>query len=138
MRYLSIFWNFEKQDAGFAGGEGKGRGVGDCAHSWGVDGERKMVWNASGGSEKKKYGARWKYGDRIGCALDMDRKSMTFYINNQTQGTVYVIQKFNCVSLYTRIVIIVIVIFFFELDSFFFDVFYRVTSFQTHPQITEY
>ena len=107
MRF-GLFLKFWKQDAGFTGGEGKGRGVGDCAHSWGVDGERKMVWNASGGSEKKKYGARWKYGDRIGCALDMDRKSMTFYINNKTQGTVYVFKNLKIIENVVRLCVTIL------------------------------
>ena len=71
--------------------DGSTQGVGDCNHSWGVDGLRGKVWN--GDHSRKPYGKSWKNGDRIGCALDIDGKTMGFYINNEYQGDAFT----NCV-----------------------------------------
>jgi hypothetical protein len=68
--------------------DGVGKGVGDCKHSWGVDGYRKRVWNAA----DTAYGKKWENGDRIGLAVDIDKKTMGFYVNNEYQGDAFV----NC------------------------------------------
>ena len=43
-------------DEDFKSHDGVGNGVGDCKHSWGVDGYRKRVWNGS----DIAYGKKWK------------------------------------------------------------------------------
>jgi hypothetical protein len=43
-----------------------GAGVGDDAHSWGVDGARRRVWR---GGNSARYGAPWREGDVLGVGL---------------------------------------------------------------------
>jgi hypothetical protein len=67
--------------------DGSSLGIGDCNHSWGVDGLRRKAWN--GDNSLQPYGKIWKNGDRIGCAIDIDGKTMGFYVNNEYQGTAF-------------------------------------------------
>jgi ankyrin repeat protein len=57
-------WCDSKFTAKSMGGAGGGDGVGDDAHSWGVDGERVMKW--SDGGNCIEFGAPWKIGDVVG------------------------------------------------------------------------
>ena len=66
-------------------GDGSRHGVGDDVHSWGVDPQRVKAWN----NVSKTYGEAGKQGDRFGCALDMDRKIITFYRNGISMGIAY-------------------------------------------------
>ncbi len=73
----------------FDGGDGENKGVGDDSCSWGIDGERVCTWNKETNHENRKYGKKWSVGDRIGCAINLDNKSMEFYVNNLSQGVAY-------------------------------------------------
>jgi hypothetical protein len=55
-----------------------GNGVGDDAHSWGVDGDRVKVWH---GGEGAVYGSAWKAGDVVGFAVDLDAGTISFSLN---------------------------------------------------------
>ena len=69
-------------DLDFVGSTKDGVGVGDDKHSWGYDGYRVMLWfNGQHG-----YGARWHTGDVIGCAVDVDMRTMTFYHKGRSLG----------------------------------------------------
>ena len=46
---------------------------------------RKVAYN----SYTSGYGATWTTGDVIGCALDLDNQTITFYKNNTSQGTAF-------------------------------------------------
>jgi hypothetical protein len=46
---------------------------------------RKVAYN----SYTSGYGATWTNGDVIGCALDLDNQTITFYKNNTSQGTAF-------------------------------------------------
>eukprot|EP00467_Chlorarachnion_reptans_P010822 CAMPEP_0114525784 /NCGR_PEP_ID=MMETSP0109-20121206/22631_1 /TAXON_ID=29199 /ORGANISM="Chlorarachnion reptans, Strain CCCM449" /LENGTH=5518 /DNA_ID=CAMNT_0001707433 /DNA_START=63 /DNA_END=16619 /DNA_ORIENTATION=+ len=59
-----------------------GVGVGDDKHSWGYDGNRILLWH----NGKHNYGRRWKSGDVIGCAADLDARSIRFFHNGDPMG----------------------------------------------------
>ena len=61
-------------------------GVGDFHNSFGYDGKRLKLF-ANGSS--KDYGARWVSGDVIGCCLDLDESTITFYSNGKSLGTIH-------------------------------------------------
>jgi serine/threonine protein kinase len=52
-------------------------GVGDDAHGWGIDGVRVKKWHKSDAT----YGLRWKPGDVVGFAVDLDAKVVAFSLN---------------------------------------------------------
>lgn len=54
-----------------------GQGVGDDSESWAYDGWRSYLWHVV----SAKWGARWKAGDTVGCAIDLDARTMSFYLN---------------------------------------------------------
>ena len=56
-------------------------GVGDDAHSWGIDGDRVRAWH---GGEFKAFGHEWEAGAVIGCMADLDRKTISFSLNGST------------------------------------------------------
>ena len=59
-----------------------GNGVGDDAHSWGVDGVRIQKWHNGGVTgEGGKYGLAWKVGDVVGLAADLDGRTIAFSLN---------------------------------------------------------
>eukprot|EP00942_MAST-04A_sp_MAST-4A-sp1_P011975 g11975.t1 len=73
---------------------GQDNGIGDCKHSWGVDGDRKLKW----WNGDSAYGKEWKDGDRIGFAIDIENKTIGFYVNNEYQGdafTNYIVQSLS-------------------------------------------
>ena len=44
----------------------------DCltfVFSWAFDGNRRLKWWAQ---EEKRWGGKWKYGDVVGCACDLE------------------------------------------------------------------
>jgi hypothetical protein len=53
-------------------------------YSYASDG-RKVAYN----SYTSGYGATWTNGDVIGCALDLDNQTITFYKNGTSQGTAF-------------------------------------------------
>ena len=64
-------------DAAFTGMADSGQGVGDDIHSWAFDGWRTYIWHES----SAEWGTRWAPGDIVGCAVDMDSRIMSFYLN---------------------------------------------------------
>lgn len=52
-------------------------GAGDCAHGWAVDGTRVQKWNGA----NTEWGTRWKDGDVVGCAVDIDEGKVSFSLN---------------------------------------------------------
>ncbi len=64
-------------DSAYKGSASAGQGVGDDVHSWAYDGWRCHIWH----EVSADWGARWKPNDTVGCALDMDRRVMSFYLN---------------------------------------------------------
>ena len=57
-------------------------GVGDDSSSYAYDGYRNVLWHG----KKKEYGKLWDKGDVIGCCLDMDKRTMSFYLNGAFLG----------------------------------------------------
>ena len=53
-------------------------GVGDDAHSWGIDGDRVQAWH---GCESNAFGQAWTTGAVIGCMADLDKKTLSFSLN---------------------------------------------------------
>lgn len=64
-------------DCSFAGNDEEANGVGDDQHSWAFDGNRCQKWN--GGSSN--WGKRWRTGQTLGCAVDIDKGEISFSIN---------------------------------------------------------
>ena len=64
-------------DTAFEGGADFGHGVGDCAHSWAYDGWRTHIWHECAA----EWGAKWSKDNVVGCALDMDARTISFYLN---------------------------------------------------------
>ncbi|XP_008211688.1 E3 ubiquitin-protein ligase RNF123 isoform X2 [Nasonia vitripennis] len=60
-------------------------GVGDIVNSYAYDGNRVRKWNVS----THKYGEPWLSGDIIGCAIDMDNGSISFYRNGKNLGVAF-------------------------------------------------
>lgn len=63
--------------AGFA--PQAGDGVGDDALSWGADGAREKLWHAGA----TDWSIRWKDGDTIGCAADLEDGCVWFGLNGE-------------------------------------------------------
>ena len=64
-------------DMEFVGDSGFGRGVGDDKHSWAFDGQRVLWWH----NDRQRWGKAWTAGDILGCAIDMDKRTMSFSLN---------------------------------------------------------
>ena len=64
-------------DSAYDGGADVGEGVGDDSHSWAFDGWRMYLWHEL----SAEWGAKWSPGDVVGCAVDLDDRSMSFYLN---------------------------------------------------------
>ncbi|KAL6050735.1 E3 ubiquitin-protein ligase RKP [Balamuthia mandrillaris] len=63
-------------------------GVGDDSHSWGFDGFRLMRYY--NGKQPRDYGERqWQNGDRIGCCLDLDASTISYYLNGCYLGVAF-------------------------------------------------
>ncbi|KAL6050682.1 E3 ubiquitin-protein ligase RKP [Balamuthia mandrillaris] len=63
-------------------------GVGDDSHSWGFDGFRLMRYH--NGKQLRDYGGRqWQNGDRIGCCLDLDAATISYYLNGRYLGVAF-------------------------------------------------
>nr|XP_033339728.1 E3 ubiquitin-protein ligase RNF123-like [Megalopta genalis] len=61
------------------------KGVGDTVNSYAYDGNHLRKWNVS----TYKYGESWLTGDIIGCALDMDNRTINFYRNGTDLGRAF-------------------------------------------------
>jgi hypothetical protein len=51
--------------------------VGDDSHSWAFDGWRILLWHELSAD----WGAKWTKNDVVGCAIDLDSRRMSFYLN---------------------------------------------------------
>ena len=67
-------------DDQFFGNWASGTGVGDDAHSWGFNGHAKC---AGHNGEWTSFGARWRHGDVIGVAVDIDACTMSYSLNGE-------------------------------------------------------
>jgi len=63
-------------------------GIGHDTESWSYDGNYQAAWHGSS-SNQKRYGEHWNNGDIIGCVLDLDTKSMSFYRNGKDLGVAF-------------------------------------------------
>ncbi|XP_022660689.1 E3 ubiquitin-protein ligase RNF123-like isoform X3 [Varroa destructor] len=61
------------------------QGVGDTPDSFAFDGNRIRKWNVS----NMKYGQAWLAGDVIGCCLDLDAGTVSFYRNGVSLGEAF-------------------------------------------------
>jgi hypothetical protein len=61
----------------YTGDADAGQGVGDDCESWAYDGWRSYLWHFV----SAKWGTRWKAGDVVGCAVDLDAGNISFYLN---------------------------------------------------------
>eukprot|EP00794_Sanderia_malayensis_P007357 gene7357-8177_t len=79
--YMQIGWADTKFSAVIA----EGKGCGDDAHSWGYDGYRCLKWHAN---QKESFGRKWKPGDVIGIAVDLEpsSNSIRFSLNGDWQS----------------------------------------------------
>ena len=81
-------------DCAFAGNDEEANGVGDDLHSWAFDGNRCQKW--SGGSSS--WGKRWRTGQTLGCAIDIDKGEISFSLNgiwNTPMGVAFEGAKFE-------------------------------------------
>jgi hypothetical protein len=69
-------------DAAFSGAAERGDGVGDGAHSWAYDGWRQQKWHGL----SSPWGAKWKQGDVVGCAIDADAGTIIFSLNGNMRS----------------------------------------------------
>ena len=60
-------------------------GVGDDKTSYAFDGYRKVAWNG----DKKTYGRFWDAGDVVGVGIDMDKKTIEFFLNGKSLGIAF-------------------------------------------------
>ena len=66
-------------DSQFTASINDGKGAGDDSHSWAFDGYRCLKWHAN---QKESFGKKWKPGDVIGIAINLDvPKSVSFSLN---------------------------------------------------------
>ena len=68
---------------------GRATGVGDDNYSWGYDGNRLCTW--VGGEQTLYSDTKWKSGDTVGVAVDLDSRPSTlkFFLNEQDLGVAY-------------------------------------------------
>jgi len=67
-------------DKKFEGNSNRGEGVGDDEHSIAYDGKRKLKWH---NGRAQPFGERWKAGDVVCCAADLDQGVVKFALNGQ-------------------------------------------------------
>eukprot|EP00906_Rhabdomonas_costata_P039183 RCo055434 len=60
-------------------------GVGDNPRSYAYDGNRVKKWNL----QKQNYGKEWEKGDVIGCCIDLNKGTITFYQNGECLGVAF-------------------------------------------------
>ena len=60
-------------------------GVGDDATGFAYDGYRKVKWN----KDRKDYGKIWDIGDVVGACIDMDKKTIEFFLNGVPLGIAF-------------------------------------------------
>ena len=65
-------------DTKFEGSSNVGEGVGDDAHSIAYDGKRRLKWH---NGRSKPFGDRWKAGDVVCCAANLDNGVVKFALN---------------------------------------------------------
>mmetsp|Transcript_33163 Transcript_33163/g.53318 ORF Transcript_33163/g.53318 Transcript_33163/m.53318 type:complete len:5108 (-) Transcript_33163:115-15438(-) len=61
-------------DEAFQGSDNEATGTGDDEHSWAYDGHRQKKWN----NGCHNWGKRWNDGKVVGCAADIDNRSLSF------------------------------------------------------------
>ena len=57
-------------------------GVGDDKHGVGFDGNRVCLRHAE---DRLPFGARWKIGDVLGCAIDVDARVVRYSLNGECE-----------------------------------------------------
>merc|ERR1712188_52740 len=67
-------------DKKFEGNSNSGEGVGDDEHSIAYDGKRKLKWH---NGRAQPFGERWKAGDVVCCAADLDQGVVKFALNGK-------------------------------------------------------
>lgn len=73
------------------------KGVGDDRFSWGYDGSRLCKWF---NSQSTSYShSKWKIGSIVGCAVDLDAKTMMFYLDGVNLGLAWSNVNFGSSSL---------------------------------------
>merc|ERR1719267_280316 len=65
-------------DTKFEGSSNVGEGVGDDTHSIAYDGKRRLKWH---NGRSKPFGDRWKAGDVVCCAANLDDGVVKFALN---------------------------------------------------------
>ncbi|EGD82586.1 hypothetical protein PTSG_03239 [Salpingoeca rosetta] len=60
-------------------------GVGDSRDSYAYDGMRRRKWNVG----SRKYGEHWVQGDVIGCCIDLDQGTISYYRNGRDLGVAF-------------------------------------------------
>ena len=66
--------------------ESKGQDVGDDPNSCAYDGWRQKKWS-DGASVRYGVDVKWKAGDEVGCALDLEQGEIRFYLNGNDLDT---------------------------------------------------
>lgn len=77
--YMQLGW----ADESFRAVADEGKGCGDDAHSWAYDGMRRLKWH---NNMKEQYGRRWKAGDIISLAVNLEDKEVSFGLNGDWEG----------------------------------------------------
>merc|ERR1711871_39271 len=72
-------------DGVYSGDPERGQGIGDHPHSWAFDGYRCKKWC----SASEDYGKRWGVTDVVGCSIDLENLTMSFYLNGESLGEAY-------------------------------------------------
>lgn len=62
-------------------------GVGDDLTSFAYDGYRVMKWG--GEKKKERYGKNWDYGDIVGVCIDLEQRTIEYFLNGQTLGIAF-------------------------------------------------
>lgn len=77
--YMQLGW----ADESFTAVADDGKGCGDDQHSWAYDGMRGLKWH---NNKKKQYGRRWKAGDVISMAVNLEDGEVSFGLNGDWEG----------------------------------------------------
>jgi len=64
-------------------------GIGNDNESWGYDGSSQKAWYGTNTTNNGRYGEYWNNGDVIGCVLDLEAKTMSFYRNGKDMGVAF-------------------------------------------------
>lgn len=72
-------------DTKFEGNSNVGEGVGDDEHSIAYDGYRKLKWH---NGRSAPFGKRWKTGDVVCCAADLENGTVKFALNGNWKDRV--------------------------------------------------